>query len=97
MNICIPSESKSSFLMGAFRALLHNEKFTASEAKWVIDLLRERPELLEAEIISERRTFFRKLMRQNSFSVSETRQLKEVMGHALGIELESLPGGEQNI
>jgi NAD-dependent DNA ligase len=87
----LPTDPRSAYILGAFRALYLDEKFTQGEAEFFADLLREIPELNSAPILELHSEFFKKVLRGDSILRSDSEKLKQIMADILEVEVNASP------
>jgi NAD-dependent DNA ligase len=85
MNTPIPTDQKSAFLLGVFTALNFDDKVTESEAKLFVELLKKRPDLLDAELLAPYREKFRPILKRDYVSRAECSGIKDLVFAALGV------------
>jgi NAD-dependent DNA ligase len=85
MNTPIPTDQKSAFLLGVFTALNFDDKVTENEVKLFVELLKKRPDLLEAELLALYREKFRPILKRDYVSRAECSDIKDLVFGALGI------------
>lgn len=85
MNTPIPADQRSAFLLGVFTALNFDDRVTESEAKLLVELLKKRPDLLEADLLIPYREKFRSILKRDYVSRAECSGIKDLVFSALGV------------
>jgi hypothetical protein len=85
MNTPIPIDPRSAFLLGVFTALNFDDRVSESEAKLFVELLKRRPDLLDAELLAPYREKFRPILKRDYVSRAECSGIKDLVFASLGV------------